>query len=598
MAILKRIKSLVWKREKKFMSRKNRRELRKLPRQHGKTAMSIEHSEIPEGYSILEPVWINLMVYYNTLIMMLRAQNRYRLPIEEQNREGLSEYVEFLKSDISAGLGIPQEQLFSNEPIETGTTLNERDFLHNFNERVKFYQRSQIQEQPPQPPQICPSCHRLLNLTENLACQNCGTPMVEIDAMNNNPYYTPRQQVRSNIYTDLSVDIIQLNGENRIPTPEEIANTENDFRRLCTELNLSVLQLRSAVRSNQDFKSNVIIALHNQNEENIRNLRQMIIAVNPPVRGWDFHKTEAQLLVDEQIRLDVERMQRQLQHDNDVLDAMGSMNEMMQNPVVRDGPFIYDRSQSYRSFIPKEISKKVKQEFQVSELITLKLEIRKFNTSLSLYGTEELETNIYIKDKLFKQCKYLLLNIDLSTKEGYKQQKHIESIDEAKELLSNELEGGSSKVNIPPETEFWGHCSNLQVWIENDYDWRILHSNLSIPLLRELSKHDTLAKMRFKEQIIERVVKGGFKAFKTFKTDLRLFTKEELFELLKEMDTEVIGEIIFGDVFKKEQSIMEKIVEYNGTNWDGSTHINTVIDPELDLEEELDRLDDDYYNDP
>lgn len=55
------------------------------------------------------------------------------------------------------------------------------------------------------------------------------------------------------------------------------------------------------------------------------------------------------------------------------------------------------------------------------------------------------------------QCKFLLLNIPVE------------------------------KINFLDEIEFWGHCSNLQVWAENNYDTRLLHRNLSSPLLKQLS---------------------------------------------------------------------------------------------------------------
>ncbi len=45
----------------------------------------------------------------------------------------------------------------------------------------------------------------------------------------------------------------------------------------------------------------------------------------------------------------------------------------------------------------------------------------------------------------------------------------INSIDEASEKLDKSLESKSGGP-IPPETEFWGHCSNIQVWVENNYD--------------------------------------------------------------------------------------------------------------------------------
>lgn len=87
----------------------------------------------------------------------------------------------------------------------------------------------------------------------------------------------------------------------------------------------------------------------------------------------------------------------------------------------------------------------------------------------------------------------------------------ISSIDEASDLLDHSEEAyyvnGSQK--FPPEVEFWGHCSNLQVWYENDYDTRLLHRNLAFPLLKKLTDAgDSLAKRVFREEIAQRLEIG------------------------------------------------------------------------------------------
>ncbi|KKL89896.1 hypothetical protein LCGC14_1910130, partial [marine sediment metagenome] len=111
-------------------------------------------------------------------------------------------------------------------------------------------------------------------------------------------------------------------------------------------------------------------------------------------------------------------------------------------------------------------------EFKVNRYITLKL--------------ERDETVIYIKQKRFDQCKFLLLNIPIDKISSFGE---INSIDEAAEELDRSLEGrGTGLFKIPPEVEFWGHCSNLQVWVEMDYDTRLLHRNIAFPLLRELTQ--------------------------------------------------------------------------------------------------------------
>ncbi len=63
--------------------------------------------------------------------------------------------------------------------------------------------------------------------------------------------------------------------------------------------------------------------------------------------------------------------------------------------------------------------------FKVNEYISLKL--------------EEKKTNIYVKGRLFRQCKFLLLTIPVDKISSFDE---IESIDEAAERLDRSLEGG------------------------------------------------------------------------------------------------------------------------------------------------------------
>lgn len=128
--------------------------------------------------------------------------------------------------------------------------------------------------------------------------------------------------------------------------------------------------------------------------------------------------------------------------------------------------------------------------FKVNEYITLKLENEK--------------TVIYINNEPFLQCKFLLLEIP---KNEFQSLDEINSIDEASEELNID---SAYEYSLPPETEFWGHCSNLQVWVEYDYDTRLIHSSLGFPLLEKLSKiGDIKAKNVLKEEIGKRLRNGS-----------------------------------------------------------------------------------------
>lgn len=131
--------------------------------------------------------------------------------------------------------------------------------------------------------------------------------------------------------------------------------------------------------------------------------------------------------------------------------------------------------------------------FRVNEYITLKLEYNK--------------SNIYINNILFIQCKFLLLG-DLHVGEIEDFISHLRSIDE-EDFLYHNYEYKSINANIPPETEFWAHCSNLQVWAENNYKSCLLHTNLAFPLLKKLvDAGDPQAKKVFKEEIAKRLESG------------------------------------------------------------------------------------------
>ena len=171
------------------------------------------------------------------------------------------------------------------------------------------------------------------------------------------------------------------------------------------------------------------------------------------------------------------------------------------------------------------------------------------------------ETVIYVNNRKFIQCKFLLLNIPV---EKISSLDEIESVDEAAEKLDKSLEPFEGRVEkIPPEVEFWGHCSNLQVWAENNYDTRLLHRNLAFSLLTKLSEvGDPIAKKVFKDELIKRIKEGNenvlvylinehyFRHFnddeiESMIFDLNLNLFEKIFNVLK-IDTteEIIGFVL------------------------------------------------------
>jgi len=194
----------------------------------------------------------------------------------------------------------------------------------------------------------------------------------------------------------------------------------------------------------------------------------------------------------------------------------------IQNPEVifnKLGEHIIKRSEISPPPRPLKHPRSTRTEFIINKYLELRLE----------YGN----TNIYVGGNLFKQCKYLLLDLPVSNITDYNE---IESIDEVAEKLDRSMERGKPrKYYLSPDIEFWGHCSNLQAWYENDYDTRILHSNLAFPLMMALAKAgDPLAKKVFKEEIAVRLV-GGYPSVVQHLINenyLQYFNKEELDSLL------------------------------------------------------------------
>lgn len=161
--------------------------------------------------------------------------------------------------------------------------------------------------------------------------------------------------------------------------------------------------------------------------------------------------------------------------------------------------------------------------FKVNQYITLRLEGGR--------------TIIYVKDEPFRQCKFLLIDIPIKKIELLNE---IESIDEAAEKLDQAPEHITpDNKQLPLEDEFWGHCSNLQVWAENNYNTRLLHCNLAFPLLRKLINiGDPKADIVFKEEIAKRIESGYLPTIRFILENHYLdnFSEDEIHNILLKLD--------------------------------------------------------------
>lgn len=153
-------------------------------------------------------------------------------------------------------------------------------------------------------------------------------------------------------------------------------------------------------------------------------------------------------------------------------------------------------------------------EFKVNEYITLKL--------------EDGKTRLYIKGERFDQCMALVLNIPL---DKIRLDDQVESIiDEASKIYKNSGDFFRAEKRITPEEEFWGYCSTMQAWVENNYNTKLINSSFAFPLLRKLVElGDNKAKQVFKEEVAKRFKSGYFKiiTFLFNKGYLDHFSREE-----------------------------------------------------------------------
>ena len=148
-------------------------------------------------------------------------------------------------------------------------------------------------------------------------------------------------------------------------------------------------------------------------------------------------------------------------------------------------------------------------ECKINEYITLKLDDDEYD--LDFDGNEPqpaTKSVVYVNEEPFIQCKRLLISIPVDQVGEYN---NLSSIDDIAGKLGwtesgQMMENNMIEYELSPEQEFWGYCSNLQAWVENEYDTRLLHSNIAFPLLKKLtSVGDPIARKVYKDEIILRM---------------------------------------------------------------------------------------------
>ncbi len=183
-----------------------------------------------------------------------------------------------------------------------------------------------------------------------------------------------------------------------------------------------------------------------------------------------------------------------------------------------------------------------------------KYEINEF-LSLKLLNDK---TVIFINNVKFRQCKYILLDIDAKDVEKYSS---IRSIDDMIDNLDHSLEENPGMLR--PETEFWAHCSNLQAWVENDYNTDLLVITLSFPLLKKLTDAgDSNAERVFKEEVRRRLTRGDLSTvgYLIAGDYLKIFTDKEINSVFS-LDNCVLFDNIF-KIYKKDELNQFSLASY------------------------------------
>ncbi len=106
--------------------------------------------------------------------------------------------------------------------------------------------------------------------------------------------------------------------------------------------------------------------------------------------------------------------------------------------------------------------------FKINDYLTLK---KKANA-----------VNIYINEEKFNQCKSLYLT---------------------------NFQDKKNRLELSLDDKFFGFCSSIQAWADEDYSPDLLHHSLMIPILKGLTDaKDLQARKVFKKQIAIRLTKG------------------------------------------------------------------------------------------
>ncbi|MBN2153429.1 MAG: hypothetical protein JW839_18385 [Candidatus Lokiarchaeota archaeon] len=111
---------------------------------------------------------------------------------------------------------------------------------------------------------------------------------------------------------------------------------------------------------------------------------------------------------------------------------------------------------------------------------------------------------VLIAGEPFIHCRFLIARVSPTDAD-------VSSIDDlARKRKAKKFEYGGIRRYLTIEEEVFAHASNIQAWADNDYDTRLLHSNISFPLLKALAEiGDAKANRVLGSEITDRIHEGN-----------------------------------------------------------------------------------------
>lgn len=149
---------------------------------------------------------------------------------------------------------------------------------------------------------------------------------------------------------------------------------------------------------------------------------------------------------------------------------------------------------------------------------------------------DDERVRVYVSGEELELCSQVMTNMQIKGKDVLT----VNSVDDLTPAFYSQ-----DSYKLSPDTIYFVYCSNLQAWVENNYDTKLLSKNIAFPLLRELVNIGEVDIQFLKKEIMQRFRQGG--------DELREFLEIEGF-----LDDYLTREE-FWDLFPPEALILQKI---------------------------------------